>query len=124
MITKSLKIGDMVYDLCKNICTGGCFPIIADKGSKYPFMIYRRSGLGMQSAKDENIIDYVSVDILLYATDYTESVNLIQSVKDTLELKRWSNGEFRVIDTDITGSSEFWHNDAYVQSLTVQFKVC
>lgn len=124
MITKSLKIGDMVYDLCKDICSGGCFPIIADKGAKYPFMIYRRSGLSEMASKDHNIIDFVNVEIIVCSTDYTESVNLITKVKDTLELKRWSNGEFRVIDTDITGGSEYWNNDAYVQSLNVMFKVC
>lgn len=124
MITKSLKIGDMVYALCKDICKGGCYPIIADKGANYPFMIYRRSGLSERSSKDRGIVDYVNVEIILCSQDYTESIDLITKVKDTLELKRWYNGEFQVIDTEITGGAEWWHNDAYVQSLNVQFKVC
>lgn len=123
MITQSFKIGKVVFDLCKDICSGGCFAVIADKGAEYPFMVYRRAGIYQDSDKDTNFVDNIAVEIMVAATNYDESVELIQKVKDKLELKRCIKDDIKIINTEVTGCSETWTNDSYVQHISLTFKV-
>lgn len=124
MITKSLRIGNIIHEKCRDLFDGRCYPVIADKGADYPFMLYRRSGIYLTESKDRFIVDNVNVEIIVADSDYDRSVELIQAVKDRLELHRFRTDEVYIMQTEVTGCSENWHNDAYIQTLALMFKVC
>lgn len=123
MKTQSLNIGKLIYDQCKDICSGGCYPCVADKGTVYPFMTYRRTGLTEGSDKDRDYVDRVNVEITVASTNYDESVSLIQNVKDTLDHHRFRYNSMCVERTEVVGCMEYWSNDAYVQKLNFVFYV-
>lgn len=119
---QSLNIGKVIYERCKDLIK--CYPIIADKGSEYPFMIYRRSGLSTDFSKDRCIYDTVTVELVIASVEYDESVRLVQSVKERLT-GRYFNKEYgiAVANMKVIGASEGWNNDAYIQRLEIQMQV-
>lgn len=123
MQTNSLNIGKVIYDLCNGICP--CYPVIADKGAEYPFIIYRRDGLVQDNTKDTAVADRIRMEIVLAAKDYDESVRLIQKVKNAIDCRRYYSPDSNICvqKTTITGASERWNNDAYVQSLDFVMEV-
>lgn len=121
MITESLNIGHVVYELLKDIAP--CYAIIADHGTEYPFIVYRRMSLYQQTNKDSNFVDNVGVEIAVASKEYGQSVELIQKIKDKLELKRTVIDKLIIQNTEFTGSSESWSEDAYIQTIGVNFQV-
>ena len=113
---QSLNIGKVIYELCKDFIQ--CYPVIADKGTEYPFLVYRRNGLSQDEDKDSLIVDKVRVELVLASKDYDESVELIQKVKDTLSRRYYSpETGISIEKTVVTGASESWMNDAYTQRI-------
>lgn len=117
MTTKTLNIGKAVYELLKDIAP--CFPLIAEQGTQYPFIVYRRNSFSYQDTKDYyNIAERVSMDVTIAANTYEESIELALRVKERMEKTR---GEFNGVsftDCETVNSSEDWIDDAYVQTLT------
>lgn len=85
----SLNIGKAIYtilqtsiDIDKKI-----YPLIADEGTTFPFIIYKRTGLTPESTKD-NTNENVSVEINIASSNYSESIDLAIKVRKALEHKR------------------------------------
>lgn len=122
MKTKSLNIGKLIYEQCKEMGIDA-YPCMADKGATRPFLIYRRSGLTQSESKDANYVDRINVEIIIASKTYDESVKLIQEVKDNIERKRYTYDGMCIEKTEVTGCSEYWSNDDYVQVLNFVFHV-
>ena len=82
----SLNIGKAIYtilqtsiDIDKKI-----YPLIADEGTTFPFIIYKRTGLTPESTKD-NTNENVSVEINIASSNYSESIDLAIKVRKALD---------------------------------------
>lgn len=117
MTTKSLYVGKAIHEEIKDIAP--VFPIIAEKGTKYPFIVYRRVGFDFKDTKDYyNFIEKVTVEVSVIAETYTESLELAEKVKSRIEKTR---GEFQGVsinEAETIQAVENWSNDAYIQTLT------
>lgn len=116
LLTDNLEIGTLIYELVNDICN--CYPIIADKGSNYPFCVYRRTGFVPKNSKDiYNYEEIISFEIIIACTKYKESIQLAQQVKDKLENYRgiWRTTKVNQILMD--NCNEDWSNDAYIQRM-------
>lgn len=126
--TSSLKIGRVINEELKNILP--TFPIIADKGTPYPFAVYKRNSLSLSNTKDMyNHLEKASVEIVIAATTYNESVELAQAVKVRLEnlagkFETKTEDAITIDDCALVSASENWMNDAYVQTLIFDFDIC
>ena len=78
----TLNIGSFIYDTIKadkqltdtlGISTN-VFPIVAEDGTDYPFVTYRRTGLVSNSCKDGYYEDIVRVEIKAICATYIQSV--------------------------------------------------
>lgn len=121
---KSLEVGIAIDSLLNPICD--VFPIIADKGAKSPFIVYRRTALGAQNTKDLQVSGYLetaTVDIVIASTKYRQSIELTQKVKDILEKTRGNIEGVKIHDIQVVNSSETWANDAYLQLLNCRFEI-
>lgn len=123
MQTQSLHIGKYIYERLKDLCSGGCFAVIADHGAQMPFMVYRRTGLTILENKDSDFVDRVNVEIAIVSADYDESVSLVQKAKDMLNRRRDIFENLCVEKIEIVNASENWANDAYVQRLNLLIKI-
>lgn len=118
----SLKTGKFIAEKLKDIVP--LFPVIADHGTKYPFAVFRRTGLTTYTTKNiSNYTEHVLMLISIASTNYDESIELADKVKTALEhLKGVVDGIY-VEGIDTIDANEDWQNDAFIQNLTFRIRV-
>lgn len=102
------------------------FPIIADEGTAFPFIVYRRLGLSetpkyfnkdLASSGGEAV-----VEIMVVSNDYDESIEVAEKVINALQGKRGTLKDGTVISQiKLEDSDEDWIDNSFVQRLT--FKI-
>lgn len=99
------------------------FPVVTDK-ALLPYVTYRRASLqhnptkaGMPGA------DTVQVEVLCYAGGYLESVELAEAVRAALDYQQGAEGDIQIRSCMLSGSSEGWEGDAFVQELIFSIKI-
>lgn len=120
----SLNIGKAIYDLLKDVQPGKVFPLVADEGTTYPFIVYRRSAVNPSDSKDRyNYQESVTIEILVADNNYNGSVVLAEAVRKKLEHARGNANGVLVTDTFLTGADEQYLEDAFIQKLIFEFQV-
>lgn len=122
----SLNIGQCIFTLLHNNATvtnivgNKIYPLIAENGTTYPFIIYRRSSFEPQNNKDcegESIF----IEVYVVTNNYHESVELVENVRQALEGKSITIEGLTITDIYTTNAYEEFTDDGYIQQLT--FKV-
>lgn len=120
----SLNIGKAIYtilqtsiDIDKKI-----YPLIADEGTTFPFIIYKRTGLTPESTKD-NTNENVSVEINIASSNYSESVDLAIKVRKALEHKKGTYSDIAIEDIVIDDATEDYIEDTFIQTLTFKIEL-
>ena len=114
--SKSLYIGSAINELIKNIAP--TFPLIAEEGTTYPFIVYKRNNLTPYNTKDiYNYQELASIEIVIADTNYKNSLQLAVKVKERLEHYRGTVQGIDIADITLVSSSEEWIGDAYIQRL-------
>lgn len=91
------------------------FPIIAEAGTMFPFVTYKRVAYTPNSTKDYRG-ERVFVDFAVCSTTYAQGLNIANMIANTLE-----RYETTIIDeTRVTNLSEDYIYDTYVQYLSVE----
>lgn len=120
----SLNIGKAIYtilqtsiDIDKKI-----YPLIADEGTTFPFIIYKRTGLTPESTKD-NTNENVSVVINIASSNYSESIDLAIKVRKALEHKKGTYSDIAIEDIVIDDATEDYIEDTFIQTLTFKIEL-
>lgn len=120
----SLNIGKAIYtilqtsiDIDKKI-----YPLIADEGTTFPFIIYKRTGLTPESTKD-NTNENVSVEINIASSNYSESIDLAIKVRKALEHKKGTYSNIAIEDIVIDDATEDYIEDTFIQTLTFKIEL-
>ena len=120
----SLNIGKAIYtilqtsiDIDKKI-----YPLIADEGTTFPFIIYKRTGLIPESTKD-NTNENVSVEINIASSNYSESIDLAIKVRKVLEHKKGTYSDIAIEDIVIDDATEDYIEDTFIQTLTFKIEL-
>lgn len=85
------------------------YPLVVPEKSVLPFIVYTRTGVGQDSDNKDNNTFTASYSVVIVSKTYAESLSRAQSVIDELK------------DCEITGMSESFENDAFVQ--TIEFDI-
>lgn len=95
-------------------------PLIAKEGTKFPFIVYQKSGGWYDYSKDGVTGANVTVDIIVFSDTYEEMVEVSDMVDDAMYEYFTSNtGNI----PRLTGSDENFQDDVYYQTMTFQFKI-
>lgn len=120
----SLNIGKAIYtilqtsiDIDKKI-----YPLIADEGTTFPFIIYKRTELTPESTKD-NTNENVSVEINIASSNYSESIELAIKVRKALEHKKGTYSDIAIEDIVIDDATEDYIEDTFIQTLTFKIEL-
>lgn len=116
LLTKNLEIGTFLVELINPICP--TYPVIADKGANGNYCVYRRTGFVARNTKD--LYDYestVSIEIIVVAQNYKESIRIAQEIKDKLEGFRGKWNRTEITSIFLENTNEDWNNDFYLQRL-------
>ena len=86
---KNFKIGSEIRNVIlsstavKNAVDTKVFPLIANAGTTFPFIVYRRSSYSPKSDKD-TLTESVYMEIAIICTIYEQSVSIANDVADVL----------------------------------------
>lgn len=121
----SLKVGKEIYSHLKenksltDIVGNKIYPIIVEKDTNYPFIVYKRSNVIPDYTKDYHFKDYVIVDIICVSNHYVESVEIASLVRESLEDKRIGD----IDSIRLESADEDFIDDAYIQTLTFNLTI-
>ena len=122
---RSLEVGKEIYSiLSKNKSLtdkvgNKIYPIIVEKDTNYPFIVYKRSNVIPDYTKDYHFKDYVIVDIICVSNHYVESVEIATLVRESLEDKKYGD----IVSIKLEGADEDFIDDAYIQTLTFNLTI-
>ena len=120
--TAAPRVGKAIYELCNPIVRS--FPIVAEQGANYPFMVYRRTSHNSQNTKDRyNYLVSISMELVIVSDRYEDSVNLSQQVWEALDKDGGVIAGVEIQEIRVTSTSEDYINDAYVQRLQIEVDV-
>lgn len=93
--------------------------------TNYPFISIRRSALETVYNKDIPTEDSVTIEITVVANEYSQGMEIAQTVRDILDYKVYLNREENVRITEIRffDCIEDTVDDVFVQNLTFQLKM-
>ena len=125
---KSLEIGRIIKNilsqdtlLSKQIGTK-IYPLVADKGTNFPFIVYRRESVTPSSNKDSLVYDVtVRMSLIIASSDYKQGLDLLSRTIDTLlqELPK----ETDCTDIEILDTSEEYRDDNFLQLLSIGINI-
>lgn len=127
----TLNIGSFIYDTIKadkqltdtlRISTN-VFPIVAEDGTDYPFVTYRRTGLVSNNCKDGYYEDIVRVEIKAICATYIQSVQVINRIRELFECQHIEYENMIIEDTSIENASENYEYNAFTQTINLVFKI-
>ena len=94
------------------------FPLVANAGTTFPFIVYRRSGYRPNDNKDL-WDEIVSVELAILSDKYEESVNVANVVADVLE-----DAETELVEQiKITNIFEDYQEDTFIQKINIDIYI-
>lgn len=120
----SLQIGKAIYAILSDEGITKVFPLVADEGTTFPFVVYRRISLTPASTKDRfNYRELATVEILVASSDYNSGISLAIQIKELLEKTRGTYNGIKIGDVVVTGASEDYIDDTFIQKLTLNIEI-
>lgn len=100
------------------------YPLVADEGTTYPFVVYRRSGLTPASTKDRySYKESASVEIIIASNSYPDSINLAEQVKLKMNNTRGTYNGLGIGEISLTDADEDYLEDAFIQKLKFNIEI-
>ena len=128
----SLEIGKVLNNFLLNdtnvtkLIGSKILPIVADQGTTYPFVCYKRSNLELSNSKDRfNTRETAYITFIVATRNYRESVDIAKAIKHSLDHKRGELDGIKINEIELTSASEDYvtDSDAFVQYLNFKIDI-
>lgn len=107
----------------KSMVNNKVYPLVAPLNTTFPYIVFQRTSTPYNT-KDNVYQDSINIEIIAVSDNYDKSIELAELIRNELEGKRNMNIEgFRIASIKLIDSTESYSNDAYLQSLTFNFKI-
>jgi len=121
----TLNIGKYIYSTISgdNQITCKVYPLIADNDAKFPFIVYRRTGLVSGTTKDGLTEDDVTVEIVIVSDKYSVGLDLAIKVRNLLEKQSVIYEDIEINDTTLNLATEEYSDNSYIQRMQFDMKI-
>lgn len=125
-MVNSILIGKTIYKLLtdsdelKNYVGNKIYPLIADDGVTFPFIIYYRTSIRNTVCKDGYYEDEVSFSIIAVSNSYIQSLEIANIIRSIFEKEKLTDNIYNCAVEDI---DEDYRDNAYVQQLDFNCKI-
>ena len=115
---RPLLVADTALAAMMNV--NSIFPLVAQEGTEYPFIIYSRDNItpeytkGIYGGWDNNI----TVTLRVYSNDYSQSVLIANEVRNALEWQSVENDDIKIHPIELQSCYESYSEDGFCQALT------
>lgn len=119
-----LQVGKAIKELLAKENITNVYPLIADEGTTFPFVIYKRTSLVPSNTKDRYNYSYLAtVEITIAASNYIDSINLAEKIQTLVEHIRGVYNDIQINDTYLIDSSEEYLEDSFTQKLIFNIEI-
>lgn len=98
------------------------YPLVADKGTTFPFLIYRRSSITPADTKEGIYTTSAYYSVSIVAESYKDSVSIAKAVARALTSVRGVVQGINVLRITLMQPNEYWDNE-FVQELTFKIDI-
>ena len=110
-------------ELQKNVRPTSIFPLIANANTNFPYIVMQRTGIRANYSKAGLIDDNVTIEIICVSNDYSQSIDIAQEVRNTLDAKRFRDEDIFIDNIEIESITEEWAENAYLQRLVFNMNI-
>ena len=110
-------------ELQKNVRPTSIFPLIANANTNFPYIVMQRTGIRANYSKAGLIDDNVTIEIICVSNDYSQSIDIAQEVRNTLDAKRFRDEDVFIDNIEIESITEEWAENAYLQRLVFNMNI-
>lgn len=121
----SISVNKHIYNLLINdeILNGlvgkKIYPIVAEETVSYPFILFTKESAIANYTKDLLMYDTVTISVAIAATNYIQTVEIAERVRQILENRR-DDYFYNILFDSVT---EDFVEDAYIQTLKFTSKI-
>lgn len=121
----TLNIGKYIYSSISGDDQITCkvYPLVADNDAKFPFIVYRRTGLVSGTTKDGLTEDNVTVEIVIVSDKYSVGLDLAIKVRNLLEKQSVIYEDIEINDTTLNLATEEYSDNSYIQRMQFDMKI-
>ena len=110
-------------ELMKVVKPTSIFPIVAQANTKYPYIVMQRTGIRASYSKAGITEDNVTLEIIAISNDYSQSIDIAQLIRETIDGKRYRGDEIEIDDIEVESITEEFAENAYLQRLIFSMKI-
>lgn len=110
-------------ELMKVVKPTSIFPIVANANTKYPYIVMQRTGIRASYSKAGITEDNVTLEIIAISNDYSQSIDIAQLIRETIDGKRYRSDEIEIDDIEVESITEEFVDNAYLQRLVFSMKI-
>jgi len=115
-----IRIADITTDICdtlKQIEEVGdrVFPIVANEGTKFPFIVFERSGIDVTATKDGFADIKATFNARIVSATYFDGLQILDTAIEQLETMQSKHGI--TYHVALQGANEESTDDGYVQTI-------
>lgn len=118
---RNILVGDET--LSQYLQSGQITALVANENTTFPFIVFSRTGLTPSYTKDGLLESNITFEIVCVSTDYVESLEIANIVRNLLECKSYTDEEIYIKQIILSAVNEDYMYDAYVQRLTFSMVV-
>ena len=118
---RNILVGDET--LSQYLQSGQITALVANENTTFPFIVFSRTGLTPSYTKDGLHESNITFEIVCVSTDYVESLEIANIVRNLLECKSYTDEEIYIKQIILSAVNEDYMYDAYVQRLTFSMVV-
>lgn len=117
-----IKIGSFLKEALKDITTN-IYPLVAENGTNFPYVIYERTGMGYTSCKDGIYQQNADITIKVVTATYHNGVEMASDITDHLTKNTFTWDDQTRITVELTGGNESWNEEAYIQTIYLKINL-
>lgn len=119
-----LQVGKAIKDILAKEQITKVYPLVADEGTTFPFVIYKRTALTPASSKDRYNYSYmITMEVTIAASTYIDSVDLAEQIYTLLEHTRGTYNSIKINEINLIDASEEYLEDSFTQKLIFNIEI-
>lgn len=121
----SLQIGKAIYNILSTDervvekVDNKIYPLIADNGTTFPFIVYKRMSIIPADSKDRFIYqEMATVEVVVASDKYNESIEIADIVREALQGRKGIFDGINISKIEFNDASEDFVDDTFIQNIT------
>lgn len=110
-------------ELMALISSDNIYPLMANENTKFPFIVYARSGLVPEDSKVGVAQNDVTMLFYVVSDEYVESLDIANALRHALEYYHYKDDDIK-FDIRFNSITESTSEDSYIQELEFTIKAC